>query len=300
MSALLEGLGRPEKSLPSKFFYDETGSKLFDQICHLEAYYPTRTELAIFREFAGEMAGRVGRHSHLVEFGSGSSTKIRILMEAFDTPLGYIPIDISKEHLVRSANAFIDQVPDVPVTAICADYTSTLHLPEIDEGQYVGFYPGSTIGNFTPNDATAFLKRVGRELTGGGMLIGVDLIKDPAILNTAYNDPEGVTAAFNKNILARSNRELGTSFDLDSFEHWAFYNDDLNRIEMHLRSTRDQLVRVRDQSVTFRKGETIHTENSYKYTLDSFRALARAAGFTPLNAWVDEDRLFSVHYLMAP
>ena len=299
LSAVIDGLSATQKSLPSKFFYDEAGSQLFDQICQLEEYYPTRTELLILDQFKDEMAALCGNHCHLVELGSGSSIKIRTLMDALENPLGYIPIDISRDHLVQSANSFSALFPDVPVDAICADYTSEFELPAITQGQYVGFYPGSTIGNFTPDEAVVFLQRVKDKLMGGGFLIGVDLVKDIDVLNAAYDDAKGITAAFNLNLLVRCNRELGATFDMDAFEHRAFFNLQDSRIEMHLVSTRDQQVTIADHVIDFTKGETIHTENSYKYSIESFHALAERAGFTPIKVWTDPKDLFSVHYLSA-
>ena len=298
-SAVISGLSGLQKSIPSKFFYDEAGSKLFEEICALEEYYPTRTELAILQHNKHEIAALVGENCHLVEFGSGSSTKVRTLMEAFNSPLGYIPIDISRAHLIEFAEAFSSRFPDVHVSAICADYTSEFDLPSITQGHYVGFYPGSTIGNFTPDEAGQFLHRVKDKLNGGGLLIGVDLVKDTAVLNAAYDDARGVTAAFNKNILTRCNRELGSNFDISAFDHQGFFNEQESRIEMHLLSTCEQVVTVDGHTFSFAKGETIHTENSYKYTLDGFRNLAEMAGFDPLQVWTDPQNLFSVHYLSA-
>ena len=298
-SAVIEGLTQPQKMLSSKFFYDEIGSKLFDDICDLDEYYPTRTELSIFESYKHEMAERVGEHVHLAEFGSGSSIKVRTLMEAFKSPLGYVPIDISREHLIQSATGFSNRFPHIPVTAICADYTAEFDLPKLSEGHYVGFYPGSTIGNFTPTEAAQFLHNAKNKLGHGGFLIGVDLVKDHKVLNAAYDDALGVTAAFNKNILARCNRELGANFNLDAFNHSGFFNASESRIEMHLVATQDQTVQIADKNFSFKKGETIHTENSYKYTLDSFANLAKSAGFTPIKAWTDDKEYFSVHYLSA-
>jgi len=297
LGAVISGLSRPEKSLPSKFFYDEAGSQLFDEICLLEEYYPTRTELQILNLFQNEISAQIGSDCHLVEFGSGSSIKVRALLNALETPLGYVPIDISREHLLKAAKAFSAQFPDISVSAICADYTAEFALTSISKGRYVGFFPGSTIGNFTPHEATVFLRLIKNKLKGGGLLIGVDLVKNPEILNAAYDDALGVTAAFNKNLLARCNRELRAEFDLTTFDHRAFFNESLSRIEMHLVSNRDQLVRVGDHVLSFSSGEGIHTENSYKYTIKSFQNLASAAGFKPIQCWADPQGLFSIHYL---
>ena len=299
LAAVVEGLSSPQKVLPSKFFYDKVGSKLFDDICELDEYYPTRSELAIFETYKHEIADQVGERVHLVEFGSGSSIKVRTLMEALKSPLGYLPIDISREHLIQSAEGFSKRFPHISLTAICADYTSEFDLPVLTEGHYVGFYPGSTIGNFTPTEAVKFLRNTKKTLGPCGFLIGVDLVKDHQVLNAAYDDALGVTAAFNKNILARCNRELGTLFNLNAFNHSAFFNALENRVEMHLTSTINQTIQVRDHTFRFKKDETIHTENSYKYTLDGFSDLAKSAGFKPIQSWTDPNKYFSVHYLLA-
>ena len=299
LTAVIEGLSAPQKTLPSKFFYDKIGSKIFDDICNLNEYYPTRSELEIFETYKHEIASQVGENVHLVEFGSGSSIKVRILMEALKSPLGYLPIDISREHLIQSAENFSTRFPHIALTAICADYTSEFDLPELIEGHYIGFYPGSTIGNFTPTEAIKFLHNTKKTLGHCGFLIGVDLVKDHQVLNMAYDDSLGVTAAFNKNILARCNRELGTLFNLDSFDHYAFFNALESRVEMHLVSTINQTIRVKGHTFYFKKDETIHTENSYKYTLDGFADLAKSAGFNTIQSWTDQNKYFSVHYLLA-
>ena len=299
LASVLEGLSKPQKVLPSKFFYDHVGSKIFDDICELDEYYPTRSELAVFELYKHEIADQVGEHVHLVEFGSGSSIKVRTLMDALKSPLGYLPIDISREHLIQSAEGFSKRYPHIALTAICADYTSKFNLPVLTKGHYVGFYPGSTIGNFTPTEAKIFLRNTKKILGHCGFLVGVDLIKDHKILNAAYDDTLGVTASFNKNILARCNSELSTMFDLDAFNHSAFFNPLENRVEMHLVSTKSQTIQVRDSTFSFKKGETIHTENSYKYTLDGFSDLAKSAGFNPIKSWTDPNKYFSVHYLLA-
>ncbi len=297
LASVIGGLSTSQKTLPSKFFYDKVGSKIFDNICELDEYYPTRLELAIFETYKYEIADQVGECVHLVEFGSGSSIKVRVLMEALNSPLGYLPIDISREHLIQSAEDFSAQFPHIALTAICADYTSEFDLPVLAEGHYVGFYPGSTIGNFTPAEAVQFLRNTKKILGRGGFLIGVDLIKDHRILNAAYDDALGVTATFNKNILARCNRELGTLFNLDTFEHSTFFNTAESRVEMHLVSNINQTIKVGDRAFHFKKDETIHTENSYKYTLGGFADLAKSAGLKHMQSWTDPDKYFSVHYL---
>ncbi len=307
---VLAGLSRPQRSLPPKLFYDRKGSRLFDAITELPEYYLTRTEIGILREHGAEMAERLGPGLTLIELGSGSSLKIRILLEALK-PAIYVPVDISREHLLGSAQALAEHFPDLAIRAVCADYSAPvdLALGTADLGRRAVFFPGSSIGNFEPDAAVALLARVAGLLgPGGRLLIGVDLIKDPAILNAAYNDAAGVTAAFNLNLLARIDRELGADFDLRAFAHRAFYNplsapgpdagSGLGRIEMHLVSLADQRVRIADRTFDFRQTETIHTESSYKYSLNGFRALAASAGFVPEQVWTDAQGLFSVHCLM--
>jgi len=299
-SAVLAGLARADKELPCKFFYDERGSRLFEDICALEEYYPTRTEIAILRAHCRRIAELIGPSCQLVEFGSGSSVKVRILLESLRSVAAYTPVDISKEHLIRSAAALAADFPSLDVIAVCADYTRPFVIPRprIDpEARRVVFFPGSTIGNFTPEFAREFLTGTADTLgPGGALLIGVDLKKDPATLHAAYNDRKGVTADFNLNLLARINRELGGDFDLAGFGHLARYNEGEGRIEMHLVSLRKQTVHVNGCSFLFGKDETIHTECSYKYSVEEFQALAREAGFEPVEVWTDDRKLFSVHF----
>ncbi len=297
LSAVLNGLRKQQKSIPSKFFYDERGSGLFDQICELDEYYPTRTELQILKDHSADISAVLGSRAHLIEFGSGSSTKIRTLLDAMEQPLSYVPMDISRDHLLIAAKRLAGSFPDLPVIAICADYTSDFPFPNLGGGRKTGFFPGSTIGNFTPREATEFLKKARNLLEGGGMLIGVDLLKDEKILHAAYNDTLGVTADFNLNLLKRCNQELKGGFDISKFEHRAFLNREKSRIEMHLISLCDQIVPLDGERIAFREGETIHTENSYKYSVESFQALAEEAGFSPQAVWTDSASLFSVHYL---
>lgn len=297
-SAALSGLTKHQKELPSKFFYDEEGSRLFDLITELPEYYPTRTEIALFRAKAGEIASAIGPDVELVEFGAGSLLKAQIILEALKTPRTYVPIDISGDYLRQMSAKLERALPNLPVHPVVADFTKPLKLPATG-ARRAGFFPGSTIGNLTYAEALVFLCRAAALLKGGGMLIGVDLVKDPAVLHAAYNDAAGVTEAFNKNMLVRANRELDANFDLDAFAHYAFYNPAHRRIEMHLMSLKAQKVRVAGECISFTEGETIHTENSLKYTPEGFRALAQEAGFTPRQIWVDPDRLFSVHWLEA-
>ena len=296
---VLDGLSQPQKRLSPKFFYDARGSALFDAICELREYYPTRTEIGILRRYGHEIAALLGRDALLVELGSGSSRKIRVLLEAL-RPAVYMPVDISREHLLRSAEALADAFPGLDVHAVCADYSVPFELP-VDDHDHprAAFFPGSSIGNFEPADAERFLRRVGAMLgQGGRLLIGVDLVKDVGVLEAAYNDADGVTAAFNLNLLQRINRELGADFDLAAFRHDAFFNEASSRIEMHLISTVAQQVRVAGRRFSFREGETIHTECSYKYRVEDFHALARRAGYKPERVWTDSTPLFSVHCLV--
>ncbi len=300
-AAVLAGLTQPQKQVPAKFLYDARGSQLFDRICELKAYYPTRTEIGLLERHAGEIAEAAGPEATLIEFGSGSSRKVRILLDALQNAAAYVPIDISRTHLMSAAQALAEDYPGLPVLAVCADYTRDFALPkEVPDGGPLGFFPGSTLGNFAPTEAAGFLKRLaGLVGPGGGLLIGIDLKKDEAILHAAYNDPEGVTAAFNLNLLERMRRELGAELDLEGFRHEAHYNRARGCIEMHLVSRRRQQIVIGEQSFDLEQGETIHTEDSRKYTLDGFRAQAQAAGWRPLEAWVDDRRLFSLHYLVA-
>jgi L-histidine Nalpha-methyltransferase len=297
---VLSGLRRRPRAIPPKFFYDAEGSRLFDAITQTPEYYPTRTELAILRAHAPEIAERVGTGSLLVEPGGGSCAKVRILLEGL-RPCAYVPIDISREHLRLAAEQVAAEFPWLEVHAACTDFTRDLALPvSAPEGPRVAFFPGSSIGNFDPSGAVDFLAAVAELVGPGGfLLIGVDLKKDRSLLNAAYNDAAGVTAAFNRNLLSRINRELGADFDLTAWDHRAFYNESLSRIEMHLVSGRPQTVRVAGESFAFAAGETIHTENSYKYAVAELQQLARRADFQPEAVWTDPDDLFSVHLLRA-
>jgi L-histidine Nalpha-methyltransferase len=297
--AVLKGLGGARKAIPCKFFYDARGSALFEAICRLPEYYPTRTEIAILEEKAAEIAARIGPHSRLIEFGSGASTKARILLRALDRPAAYVPVDISREHLRDAAVSLAEDFPAVPVVAVCADYTRAFPLPPLPgpSGKRVGFFPGSTIGNFEPDGAVDFLANYARILgPGGEMLIGVDLKKNPEILEAAYDDRAGVTAEFNLNLLVRINRELDGDIDIGRFEHVAFYNEAEGRIEIYIRSLANQEAWIAGKPILFAMGELIHTEYSYKYSVPEFRALAARAGFRPVETWTDPAELFSVHY----
>lgn len=294
---VLAGLRGEVKTLPCKYFYDEEGSRLFDAICELDEYYPTRTELAIMAGHAPEIARQLGAGCLLIEYGSGSSVKTRLLLDALDKPAGYVPIDISKEHLRRSARSLATAYPGLEVLPVCADYTGDYEVPRPRSHveRRVIYFPGSTIGNFHPDAAVGFLRHVA-EVCGdhGGLLIGVDLAKDRSVLERAYNDARGVTAAFNLNLLARINRELGADFDLGAFRHDAVWNARAGRIEMHLVSLGSQTVRLDGEDVCLGAGETIRTECSYKYDLGGFAELAAAAGLRREAVWTDPSRWFSV------
>ena len=297
--ALVAGLSRTPKRIPCKFFYDSVGSELFERICELPEYYPTRTECALLRERAGAIADLLGPDVELVEFGAGSLTKVKTLLDALHRVSAYVPIDISGEYLTGVAEQLAAEYPQLEIRPVEADFTRPLDLEPLRPGskRRVGFFPGSTIGNFAPDDARRFLENAARLLKGGGLLVGVDLVKDPAILHAAYNDKTGVTAAFNKNLLARANRELDADFALDRFAHYASYNAAARRIEMYLVSLVRQSVTVAGTKLLFAEGEPIHTEDSHKYTVEGFRSLAAWAGFEPRAVWCDPARRFSLHWL---
>jgi dimethylhistidine N-methyltransferase len=296
---VIAGLTAMPKRLSPKYFYDDKGSELFERITAQPEYYPTRTEIGILQENADQIVGLFPPGAALIEFGMGTSTKVRILLKAAHTLSAYVPVDIAAEYLNREAAGVARDFPDLQVLPVAADFMQMFGLPaEIEGKPRVGFFPGSTIGNLEPHEATLFLQRVGKVLGAGATLIvGVDLLKDTKILNAAYNDAAGVTAAFNLNLLTRMNREIGGNFRPECFEHHAVFNSKLNRIEMHLASVKRQKVRVDGETIEFRAGETIHTENSYKYSVDSFRARARGAGWQPIAVWTDEAKFFSIHAL---
>ena len=296
-SDVVSGLSTPRKWLAPKYFYDERGSQLFEAITELKEYYPTRCELAILREHKADIARVFGPKTALIEFGTGSTRKVRILLDAATTVEAYVPVDISAEMLRQEARQLQHDWPRLRVLPVAADFTQPFRLPSAIVGlARAGFFPGSTVGNFEPQDAAAFLRHAGRMLGARATLVvGVDLVKDANILNSAYDDAAGVTAQFNLNLLARINRELSADFDVDAFSHRAFYNSERRRIEMHLVSGRRQTVNIAGHVIEFAAGETIHTENSYKYTIESFGLLAQSAGWTPIKAWTDG--YFSVHAL---
>jgi dimethylhistidine N-methyltransferase len=296
---VVEGLTASPKRLPPKYFYDEVGSRLFERITTLPEYYPTRVELGILRRYASDIAQLLPANGALVEFGSGSSRKVRLVLRAAPHLAAYVPVDISPEFLREEAEGMRLDFPALTIAPVVADFMKPFQLPsEIGTLPRAGFFPGSTIGNFEPHQACTFLRHAGQMLGRGSVLIiGVDRVKDRAVLNAAYNDADGVTAQFNRNVLTRINRELGADFNLDAFEHHAFFNRELSRIEMHLASVKRQKVRVYGETIDFRAGETIHTENSYKYTVESFGALARGSGWTPRAHWSDPEQYFSIHAL---
>lgn len=299
---VLVGLRGDPRTLPCKLLYDRIGAQLFERICEVDEYYPTRTEIGILRANASEMSAAIGARALVVEFGSGEGVKTRLLLGALDAPVAYVPIDISKEQLRQTSKSLATEFPELRVEPVCADYTTRVSLPDsVDDAENVAvFLPGSTIGNFVPAEAIEFLARVARLVgPGGGLLIGVDLQKETDRLIAAYDDAEGVTAAFNLNILAHLKRELGADLSLDGWSHEARWNGDAGRIEMHLVSTRAQTIDLAGESFAFAAGDSIHTENSYKYTRDSFADVARKAGFSVDAVWTDADALFSVQFLRA-
>jgi dimethylhistidine N-methyltransferase len=299
---VLEGLSGPQKSLPCKLFYDAAGSALFDAICETPEYYPTRAELGILKGHAGEIGRRLGPGCQVVEYGTGSGLKTRWLLWGLPRPAAYVPVDIAAEHLSRAAADLAARFPDVPVTPVVADFTGPFAVPDLEPPlvRRAAFFPGSTVGNFAPAEAVRLLARMARLVgRGGALVIGVDLVKDAATLHAAYNDAAGMTAAFNKNLLTRLNRDLGADFELSEFDHRAVWNAELGRIEMYLVSRRSQAVRVGGRAVRFAAGEAIHTENSHKYTPDGFATVAARAGWRVEQVWTDPARLFSVQFAVA-
>lgn len=295
LAEVTRGLRGPVKSIPPKYFYDEAGSRLFDAITRLPEYYLTRTEIGILEENRAAIGEKVGKGACLVEYGSGSSVKVRILLSACE-PRAYVPVDISKDHLAASARAVYDDFPALSVYPTCADYSAPFELPEVvAELPRVAFFPGSSIGNFDPRAADGFLEGVARTLgVGGTLIIGVDAKKDRNVLEPAYNDAAGVTARFNINLLSHLNAAIGTDFDPAGFRHRAIYNAEAGRIEMYLDAIRDQTVHVHGDAVEFARGEPLHTENSYKYAPDEFVAKAARAGFECVQTYLDRRRYFMV------
>jgi dimethylhistidine N-methyltransferase len=298
---VLAGLSGSRKSLPPKYFYDDEGSRLFEEITRLPEYYPARSEIGILKEHGNAIAAFIPTDAAVIEFGSGSATKARILLDAAPQVSAYVPVDISGGFLAQEADALRKDFPNLKVRPVAADFTQGFDLPaDVKTLPRAGFFPGSTIGNFDPHDACAFLEHA-RKMLGKGavMIVGVDLEKSAQVLNAAYNDKQGVTEKFNLNLLHRMNRELAANFDPASFEHHAFYNRERRRIEMHLASVKRQKVKVAGAVIEFRAGETIHTENSYKYSISAFAMLARGCGWKSVSVWTDSKKYFSVHALRA-
>jgi len=301
LDELIEGLRKPEKTISPKYFYDERGSQLFEEITRLPEYYPTETELGIMQDNIGEIASLVGKQASLIEFGSGSSLKTRVLLEHLDELAAYVPVDISEDHLLESAKQIREEFPGLDVLPVVADFTQPFQLPDpkVMPVRNIVYFPGSTIGNFTRDEAEDLLRVMyGEAGAGGALLIGVDLQKDPAIIERAYNDSAGVTAEFNRNMLRHLNREFRANFDVDAFAHSARYNEEEGRIEIRLVSERDQQFRLGGESFSIDRDEAILTEYSHKYTLEGFAAMAATAGFRVERVWMDAERLFSVQYLV--
>jgi dimethylhistidine N-methyltransferase len=294
---VLSGLQSTPKSLPCKYFYDARGSELFEQICELEEYYPTRTELQILRARLPEISAKLGPHCMIIEYGTGSGVKTGMLLESLVNPAAYVPIDICRDALMQSAETLAERFADLELMPICADFTQEIEIPRAprEAARHVVFFPGSTIGNLTHDEAVKFLRGCARLCgSGGAILLGVDLVKDSVRLEAAYDDAAGVTAEFNRNLLHRMNRELGADFDVDAFAHEALYNATAGRIEMHLRCQREMEVSIDGTKLHFAAGETVHTESSHKYTPEGFRQLAYRAGLRPEGYWADSESLFSV------
>lgn len=299
---VVSGLSKRQKTMPSAFFYDEPGSALFDAICRVPEYYPTRTELAIMEASLPQMAQAIGPEALVIEYGSGTGLKTRGLLSALDRPVAYVPVEISREFLMTSAEALQAEFTHLEVLPVCADFTEPFEVPQPSKParRRALYFPGSTIGNFRPEFATKLLRQMHDAVGSGGCgLLGVDLVKDTQTLEAAYNDAEGVTAKFNLNMLRRANDELGADFDLGAFRHRAVWVEERGAIEMRLYARRPTAMKLGEQRFTFNEGEWIHTEDSHKYTLEAFAALAQAAGFEVEQVWTDEKKLFSVQYLLA-
>lgn len=300
LSDVMAGLEQSPPMIPPKYFYDDTGSKLFDRICELPEYYPTRTELQILEQHAPAIGERLGSRVVLVEPGSGSSAKVSLLLRSLQDPVAYVPVEISGEHMLHSLTPLRQQFPAIQIIPVCADFTAGFTIPAAGEpaNRHAIFFPGSTIGNFPPEQAAALLRQF-RNLMGegGAVVLGVDLRKDPGVLEAAYNDAAGVTAAFNRNLLARMKRELGAELDTDGFTHRAVWNDTSSRIEMHLVSRRPQQIRVGGNTFSFDTDDFIITEFSYKYSQEGIAALAAEAGMRVGATWMDENEWFSIQYL---
>ena len=297
---VIEGLGKNPKTLKPKYFYDNRGAQLFTEICTTPEYYPTRTEIKILNQNAEDIASQIGDNTALIEYGSGALEKIKILLNFLKEPVGLIPVDISEDQLFVSAKNLENLYPNLEILPVAADFTQPIPIPGFSQPpkKYVAFFPGSTIGNFEPDLAIQFLQGVTKTIgLDGLLLIGFDLKKDIETLLAAYDDQRGVTASFNKNLLSRVNGELGGNFNLNTFEHVARYNENKGRIEMHLKSTMEQTVSINKELFEFLEGETIHTENCYKFTKESFTAMSSKAGLSPVKTWTDDKNLFAVMLL---
>ena len=297
-SDIIEGLSQPVKSLSPKYFYDEHGSQLFEKITELDAYYPTRTERSIMIDNADAIGAAIGQSVAVLEYGSGSANKIRRLLSMLKDPVAYVALDISGDHLIDAMSALARDLPDLPVGGVCADFSARVPLPADllpRADRWVGYFPGSTLGNFAPSAAQSFLRRTSDTLGDNAlMLLGVDLYKDETLLERAYDDPEGVTAEFNINILTRMKNELGAALDINAFEHAAIVNSDEKRIEMHLRARRATQIEINGRRFAFMPGETLHTENSYKFTRDGLEALLTETPWRMREIWTDEKGWFAV------
>ena len=300
LNDVIEGLSQNPKTLKPKYFYDNRGAQLFTEICTTPEYYPTRTEIKILNQNAEDIASQIGDNTALIEYGSGALEKIKILLDFLNEPVGLIPVDISEDQLFESAKNLENLYPDLEILPVAADFTKPIPIPEFSHPpkRFVAFFPGSTIGNFEPDLAIQFLEGVTKTIgLDGLLLIGFDLKKDIETLLAAYDDQRGITSSFNKNLLSRINDELGGNFNLDTFEHVARYNENKGRIEMHLKSTTEQSVLINKELFEFLEGETIHTENCYKFTKESFTAMSSKAGLYPVKTWTDDQNLFAVMLL---
>jgi L-histidine N-alpha-methyltransferase len=300
LNDVIEGLSQNPKTLKPKYFYDNRGAQLFTEICTTPEYYPTRTEIKILNQNAEDIASQIGDNTALIEYGSGALEKIKILLNFLNEPVGLIPVDISEDQLFASAKNLENLYPDLEILPVAADFTKPIPIPEFSHPpkRFVAFFPGSTIGNFEPDLAIQFLEGVTKTIgLDGLLLIGFDLKKDIETLLAAYDDQRGITSSFNKNLLSRINDELGGNFNLDTFEHVARYNENKGRIEMHLKSTTEQTVSINKELFEFLEGETIHTENCYKFTKESFTAMSSKAGLYPVKTWTDDQNLFAVMLL---
>ena len=296
---VFEGLQKKNKSIPSKYFYNKKGSELFDKICSLNEYYPTRTEIYILKKYIDQIKNYTQNNLNIFEFGAGSVFKIRILLDNLNIE-NYVPIDISLDYLNHHTKILSKDYKHISITPLFGDFSKNMECPKnfINKKNKMGFFPGSTIGNFEPVKAGKILNNLGKFLGNNSyLLIGVDLKKNSKILNKKYNDKKGITAKFNLNLLKRINQELNANFDINSFKHYAFYNDSLGRIEMHIKSEKDQIVKIREKEFIFKKNETIHSENSYKYSIDEFKKITNNNNYITESVWVDEEKLFSIHLL---